>query len=142
MQEHDAESRILLPATRRSEIPVLGQPALAVVVFIKLRELLLLHRISGRGPGRHVPAVRQELRESKVALDARTKVLEDRPERIDGDARPGAAAVGGRMLAVEVHSAPNTTGAASSSTAFAESLREILSWDWEGAHLVVDPCEQ
>ena len=92
MQEHDAESRILLPATRRSEIPVLGQPALAVVVGVELgKHFFLLHGFSGRGPGRDVPAVRQEFRENKVALDARTKVLEDGAERIDRNACAGPA---------------------------------------------------
>ena len=46
------------------------------------------------------------------------------------------------MVAVEIHSAPNTTkGTPSSAEAFARSLGELLSWDWQGARLVVEHCD-
>lgn len=54
------------------------------------------------------------------------------------------SATAGRVLAVEIHSAPNTTkeGAASASVeAFVESLVEMLSWDWQGARLCVEHCD-
>jgi hypothetical protein len=58
------------------------------------------------------------------------------------NARPGASEAGGNMVAVEVHSGPNTTkGTPSSAEAFARSLRELLSWDWQGARLVVEHCD-
>lgn len=49
----------------------------------------------------------------------------------------------GKMIAVEIHSAPNNTkpDASSSSAAFAASLAEIMSWDWDGARLVVEHCD-
>ena len=57
-------------------------------------------------------------------------------------ARPGAAEAGGAIIAVEVHSAPNTTkGTASSAEAFAMSLAEMSAWDWQGATLVVEHCD-
>ena len=59
------------------------------------------------------------------------------------NARPGAAAAGGRMVAVEIHSAPNTTKAPSGSSAeaFGRSLTELSRWDWHGAQLVVEHCD-
>lgn len=49
----------------------------------------------------------------------------------------------GKMIAVQIHSAPNNTkpGASSSTEAFTESLIEIMSWDWEGARIVVEHCD-
>jgi hypothetical protein len=49
----------------------------------------------------------------------------------------------GKVIAVEIHSAPNVTkpGASSSADAFTESLVELASWDWQGATLVVEHCD-
>ena len=53
-----------------------------------------------------------------------------------------------RVLAVEIHSAPNQTKekdgklAAGSVDAFVSSLVELMSWDWQGAKLVVEHCDQ
>ena len=61
------------------------------------------------------------------------------------NARPPSKAGGsaGKVIAVEIHSAPNTTkpGAAASTEAFAQSLTELLSWDWDGAELIVEHCD-
>jgi len=50
---------------------------------------------------------------------------------------------GGRVVAVAIHSAPNTTkeGSSASVEAFAASLQEMQSWDWQGAALVVEHCD-
>ena len=50
------------------------------------------------------------------------------------------------MIAVEIHSAPNRgaakdVGNSSSAASFAASLKELLSWDWQGAKLVVEHCD-
>lgn len=42
------------------------------------------------------------------------------------------------VAAVELHSAPRGTGSAA---AFAETLAEIASWDWNGVDLVVEHCD-
>ncbi len=42
------------------------------------------------------------------------------------------------ILAVELQSAPRRTGSAA---AFADSLAEIASWDWNGVGLVVEHCD-
>ena len=61
------------------------------------------------------------------------------------------AATGGRgsVAAVEVPSAPTATaaaaaaaGAASSSAALQRSLAEMRSWDWSGAEIVVEHCDE
>ena len=48
------------------------------------------------------------------------------------------------VRAVEIHSAPTLgkVGVASSSLHFHESLREILSWDWQGAKLLIEHCDR
>lgn len=45
---------------------------------------------------------------------------------------------GHRVEAVALHSAPSWRGSA---PAFAESLAEILGWDWSGTSLVVEHCD-
>ncbi len=45
---------------------------------------------------------------------------------------------GHRVEAVELHSAPPHHA---SSDAFAESLNEVLDWDWHGAGIVVEHCD-
>ncbi|MET3809218.1 DUF4862 family protein [Arthrobacter sp. UYEF3] len=45
---------------------------------------------------------------------------------------------GHRVEAVELHSAPPHHG---SPEAFAESLNEVLDWDWQGAGIVVEHCD-
>lgn len=45
---------------------------------------------------------------------------------------------GHRVEAVALHSAPPRRG---SPSAFAESLEEILAWDWSGTSLVVEHCD-
>jgi hypothetical protein len=49
----------------------------------------------------------------------------------------------GKVIAVEIHSAPNTTkpGSSASAEALTESLVELSSWDWQGATLVVEHCD-
>jgi len=56
--------------------------------------------------------------------------------------RPNREATGG-VLAVLIHSAPNNTkeGSKGSTESFVESLKELMSWDWEGAKLVVEHCD-
>merc|ERR1712166_67092 len=56
--------------------------------------------------------------------------------------RPDREATGG-VLAVLIHSAPNNTkeGSKGSTESFVESLKELMSWDWEGAKLVVEHCD-
>lgn len=54
------------------------------------------------------------------------------------------ARTGGRkaVVAVEIHSAPKrSTDTSSSADAFAASLKEIGSWDWQGAVVVVEHCD-
>jgi hypothetical protein len=45
---------------------------------------------------------------------------------------------------VEIHSAPTLgkPGVASSANHFRESLEEILSWDWQGAKILVEHCDR
>lgn len=43
------------------------------------------------------------------------------------------------VLSVQVHSAPSGN---SSKEKFAESLREICSWDWDGAKVLVEHCDR
>ncbi len=47
------------------------------------------------------------------------------------------------VSAVEVHSAPTLgkPGISSSTEAFAKSLSQLRSWDWQGAHLLVEHCD-
>lgn len=66
----------------------------------------------------------------RTALDA-VKRLNERADRA-------------RVVAVELHSAPRRASANdenSSSDAFAQSLAEVASWDWEGARLCVEHCD-
>lgn len=48
------------------------------------------------------------------------------------------------ITAVELHSAPTLgkDGVSSSSENFTRSLEELRSWDWQGAHLVVEHCDR
>jgi hypothetical protein len=53
---------------------------------------------------------------------------------------------GNRVIAVQVHSAPNggnaiKAGGSSSQASFALSLKELLQWDWQGAKVVVEHCD-
>lgn len=45
---------------------------------------------------------------------------------------------GGRVLAVELHSAPTRTATAD---ALFESLSEIVRWDWDGTQVVIEHCD-
>jgi hypothetical protein len=47
----------------------------------------------------------------------------------------------GRVVAVELQSAPNRANATSSSAALARSLTELRSWEWGGAELVIEHCD-
>lgn len=52
------------------------------------------------------------------------------------------AACGQRVVdAIEIHSAPDQTRAASSVTALTASLAELVQWDWQGARLVIEHCD-
>lgn len=58
--------------------------------------------------------------------------------------RLNARAARARVVAVELHSAPRRTSANdqnSSRDAFAQSLAEVASWNWEGARLCVEHCD-
>lgn len=54
------------------------------------------------------------------------------------EVRDGVARLGGRIRAVEVHSAPRRSGTAE---ALAASLAELAAWHWCGATLVVEHCD-
>jgi hypothetical protein len=43
--------------------------------------------------------------------------------------------------AIQIQTAPNKAAAPSSAAAFKQSLIELLSWDWQGARLVVEHCD-
>ena len=43
--------------------------------------------------------------------------------------------------AIEIHSAPDQTRAASSVAAFTASLAELVQWDWQGARVVIEHCD-
>lgn len=46
------------------------------------------------------------------------------------------------VIAVQLHSAPTRSGnICSSKASFVKSLREIKSWDWQGARLVIEHCD-
>lgn len=42
---------------------------------------------------------------------------------------------------IQLHTSPNRTRTASSADALKASLREIQSWDWDGAELVIEHCD-
>lgn len=46
------------------------------------------------------------------------------------------------VTAIEIHSAPNTIHSESSANSFKASLETMLEWDWQGAQLVVEHCDQ
>jgi hypothetical protein len=72
----------------------------------------------------------------QAALDF-TRTARDAADRLNQ--RCGRMAV----VAVEVHSAPSlaVAEAASARDRFAESLKEIMAWDWGGARIVVEHCD-
>jgi hypothetical protein len=52
------------------------------------------------------------------------------------------AACGRRVVdAIEIHSAPDQTRAASSVAALTASLAELVQWDWQGARVVIEHCD-
>jgi len=52
------------------------------------------------------------------------------------------AACGRRVVdAIEIHSAPDQTRAASSVAALTASLATLVQWDWQGARLVIEHCD-
>lgn len=71
-------------------------------------------------------------RRQALALAARAR---EAVVRLNG--RAGRSTV----LAVEVHSAPRAGAGNSSIDAFVASLVELASWDWDGAHLMVEHCD-
>ncbi|AQQ67197.1 DUF4862 domain-containing protein [Microbulbifer agarilyticus] len=42
---------------------------------------------------------------------------------------------------IQLHTSPNRTGSVSSVASLVESLKEIQSWDWDGAELVIEHCD-
>ncbi|WP_160153980.1 DUF4862 family protein [Microbulbifer sp. ALW1] len=42
---------------------------------------------------------------------------------------------------IQLHTSPNRTASPSSSDALKRSLEEIVSWDWDGAGLVIEHCD-
>ncbi|MBC7692011.1 MAG: DUF4862 family protein [Methylotenera sp.] len=46
------------------------------------------------------------------------------------------------VVAVQLHSAPNQLRAKASLHSFVESLQEIQCWDWQGAELWIEHCDQ
>ncbi|WP_078086102.1 DUF4862 family protein [Microbulbifer mangrovi] len=42
---------------------------------------------------------------------------------------------------IQLHTSPNRTRASASTESLKASLREILSWDWDGAELVIEHCD-
>lgn len=59
--------------------------------------------------------------------------------RVLADVRDQVARLEGRVRAVEVHSAPTRFA---SPVAFADSLAELADWDWLGAELLIEHCDQ
>ena len=52
------------------------------------------------------------------------------------------AACGSHVVdAIEIHSAPDKTRAASSVASLTASLAELVQWDWQGARLVIEHCD-
>ena len=52
------------------------------------------------------------------------------------------AACGSHVVdAIEIHSAPDKTRAASSVTSLTDSLAELVQWDWQGARVVIEHCD-
>ena len=52
------------------------------------------------------------------------------------------AASGRRVVdAIEIHSAPDQSRAASSVAAFTASLATLVQWDWQGARVVIEHCD-
>ena len=43
--------------------------------------------------------------------------------------------------AIEIHTAPNKTEAASSAGALSASLAKLVQWDWQGARVVIEHCD-
>ena len=68
--------------------------------------------------------------ESRLRAVAFTATIRDYVERLAHEGR--------QTLAVQLHSAPRAHGSA---MALAASLREIVDWDWSGAHITLEHCD-
>ena len=47
----------------------------------------------------------------------------------------------GKVLAVQLHSAPNQMKGSSSSASLRKSLETLMEWDWQGARLIIEHCD-
>jgi len=45
------------------------------------------------------------------------------------------------VRAIQIHTSPNKAKSSSSKAALVQSLTEMLSWDWQGAQLVIEHCD-